>query len=84
MANLKTVETNLGVEAIERATLSIREVARILGVGKNAAYTAVRTGELPVVRIGGRLLVPRAALERLLTGESVTRAGRPGFPEIMA
>ena len=50
----------------ERQTLTIEEAARALGVGRNAAYDAARRGDLPVIRLGRRLVVPRAALERLL------------------
>jgi excisionase family DNA binding protein len=41
---------------------------RYFGVGKNAAYRATRRGEIPTIRIGKRLLVPLAALERMLQG----------------
>lgn len=47
--------------------LTVHEAARYLGVGRNSAYDAARRGEIPTVRIGRRLLVPRAALERLLS-----------------
>lgn len=50
----------------QRETLSIVEAAKILGVGRNQAYEAARRGQIPVIRIGSRLLVPVAALERML------------------
>jgi excisionase family DNA binding protein len=43
------------------------ETAKALGVGKNAIYEAARRGQIPTVRIGRRILVPRAALDRLLS-----------------
>ena len=49
-----------------RATLTVVEAARRLGIGRNQAYQAARTGEIPTIKIGKRLLVPRAALLRLL------------------
>lgn len=49
-----------------RETLTVQEAARALGIGRGSAYQAVRRGELPVIRLGKRLVVPRAALERLL------------------
>lgn len=52
-----------------RRTLTVKEAARQLGIGKNQAYAAARNGEIPTIRIGGRLLVPRAAFERLLAGQ---------------
>ncbi len=45
---------------------TIPEAAKKLGIGRNTAYEAARTGEIPTVKIGKRLLVPREALERKL------------------
>lgn len=58
----------------ERETLTVPEAARILGIGRNGAYEAIHRGEIPVLRIGRRFLVPRAALEQLL--ESTGEGGR--------
>lgn len=52
----------------QRATLTVDEAALRLGIGRNAAYDAVKRGEIPSIRIGRRLLVPVAALERMLAG----------------
>jgi excisionase family DNA binding protein len=51
-----------------RATVSVPEAAKILGVGRNQGYEGVKKGQIPVIRIGKRLLVPLAALERMLQG----------------
>ena len=53
----------------ERRTLTIEEAARALGIGRNQGYLAAKRGDIPVIRIGKRMLVPRAALERMLEGE---------------
>ena len=50
------------------ATTTIPKAAQRLGIGRNQAYEAARRGEIPVIRIGKRLLVPLAALERMLDG----------------
>ncbi len=47
-------------------TYSVPEAGRIVGLGKNASYDAARRGELPVLRFGRILRVPRAAFERML------------------
>ena len=52
----------------ERLTLTIGETAKLLGIGRQLAYDRVKTGEIPVIKIGRRLLVPRRALEKLLEG----------------
>jgi len=49
-------------------TYSIPEAAALLGINRNTAYEAAARGELPVIKIGKRLLVPRARLEAMLAG----------------
>ena len=50
------------------------EAARVLRVGRNTMYEAIRRGEIPAVRIGRRWLVPKRALERLLLGTDTDAA----------
>lgn len=50
----------------ERLTMTVEEAAAALGISRAFAYEAVTRNEIPHVRIGRRILVPRAALERLL------------------
>jgi excisionase family DNA binding protein len=56
--------------ADERLTLSVEECAKRLGIGRNSAYEAVARGEIPVIRVGKRLLVPKVQLDKLLIGET--------------
>lgn len=57
----------------ERLTLTIEETARLLGIGRQLAYDRVKTGEIPVIKIGRRLLVPRSALVKFLErGQLIT------------
>jgi excisionase family DNA binding protein len=50
-----------------RSTLTIEEAGmEVLGLSRWASYEAAKSGALPTIRIGRRLLVPRAALEKLL------------------
>lgn len=50
-------------------TMSVPEAGRLLGLSRNSAYDAARRGEIPVLRFGRKLRVPRVALERLLSGK---------------
>jgi hypothetical protein len=52
-----------GGSPVERQTYTIEEAAKILGICRAVAY---RKGVLPTVRIAGRRLVPKQALERML------------------
>jgi excisionase family DNA binding protein len=47
-------------------TLDVQTAARRLGISRNGAYEAIRRGEIPTIRIGRRLLIPRLALEKML------------------
>jgi excisionase family DNA binding protein len=50
----------------DRATFSVEEFAEIFGLSRNSAYAAAGNGTVTAVRIGRRLIIPRAAIERLL------------------
>jgi excisionase family DNA binding protein len=51
-------------------TTTVAEAAKRLKIGRNQAYEAAARGEIPVIRIGRRWLVPTVKLDRLLGGES--------------
>jgi excisionase family DNA binding protein len=50
----------------DRLALSVTEVAKMLGLGRTSVYEAVRSKEIPSVRIGTRILIPKAAVEEML------------------
>ena len=56
----------------DRLALSVEDAARLLGISRTLAYEAVARGELPSVRLGKRIVVPRRALDELLEA-AVTR-----------
>lgn len=61
---------------MENQTVSVIEAGRALGIrSKEAAYRAAHNGEIPVIKIGRLLRVPKAALDRLLA------EGRPHSPK---
>ena len=49
---------------VEKLVCSVATAGRMLGIGRDAAYRAAKCGDIPVLRIGGRLLVPLAALRK--------------------
>lgn len=53
-----------------KRTLTVDEVAAALSISRASAYQAIHAKELPSIRVGRRLLVPKAALDRLLEGEN--------------
>jgi len=55
---------------------TVEQAGQLLGLSRPTAYLAVKRGDLPVIRIGRRLLVPRAPLEKMLA------AVKPGKPKM--
>ena len=53
-------------QPVDRLTYTVDEAAQLLGISRNSAYEAARTGDLPTIRLGRRILVPRSRLEELL------------------
>lgn len=53
----------------ETPTVSVEEAGRLLGISRGSAYEAVKAGEIPSVRLGRRIVVPTAALRRLLAAD---------------
>lgn len=58
------------METNEKLCLSVRDVAQLLNLSRNSCYQACLKGEIPCLRIGKRILIPRVQLERLLLGNS--------------
>lgn len=50
----------------KRKTITVTEAAVWLGISRQTAYQEVRTGAIPSIRLGRRILVPVHALEVLL------------------
>jgi excisionase family DNA binding protein len=61
----------------ERLTLTVEEAAKLLGISRAFAYESVRRGDIPHIKIGRRLLIPKAKLNELL--DSAT-TGSPENP----
>ena len=50
----------------EKIILSVTETAYLLGLSRNSTYQGIQSGAIPSIRVGKRILVPKAALERML------------------
>lgn len=52
----------------ESATLTVTEAAVLLGISRATAYVAVNAGEIPSIRMGRRVIIPRHAFMQMLDG----------------
>lgn len=55
-------------------TMTVAQIAKLLGVSKNTAYKLVRSMSLRSIRIGRQIRVPRSALEDYLNGITPERS----------
>lgn len=53
-------------DLLRRTTLTVEEAGRALGVGRSAAYRAVHEGTIPHIKVGRKVMVPAAAVRRIL------------------
>jgi excisionase family DNA binding protein len=63
-----------------RRTMDIPEFAEQLGISRNAAYEAVKRGEIPAIKIGRRFLIPADTVDRLLAEAAERRKQAPPAP----
>ena len=50
----------------ERLTLTVEQAGELLGISRALAYEMARTGRLPTLRFGKRIVVPKKAIENML------------------
>lgn len=58
----------------ERLTLTVQEASEILGISRAHAYELVRTNDIPSVKLGRRIVVPRHALDKMIRGVTESEA----------
>lgn len=54
------------LDPVTTPTVSVPTAAKVLGISRGSGYEAARTGELPTIRLGRRLVVPTARLLEML------------------
>ena len=63
--NALQLKTQAQNETSERLALTVPETLEVLPISKNSIYAAIKAGTLPSVKIGGKILIPRHALEKM-------------------
>lgn len=49
-------------------TMTVDEAAALIGVSRNTLYEAIRRGEVPHLRMGRRIIIPKARFDEWLAG----------------
>jgi excisionase family DNA binding protein len=58
----------------DRLTMDIADAAKLLGISPGSTYRAAHIGEIPAIRLGGRMLVLREPFIRMLKGRQMSAA----------
>jgi excisionase family DNA binding protein len=65
-------------DEMDRRVFTVPEAGARLGLGRNASYGAAKRGDIPVIRLGKLLRVPKMAIERLLDASTqIAPSSRP-------
>ncbi len=58
--------------SVEKMAYSIQETSEAIGVHPNTIYGLVKSGKLPAITLGRKILISRVELSRWLAGQSNT------------
>ncbi len=63
---INTTQQEMPAARNERLVLSVRGASQLLGISRAHGYELAARGELPVLHLGGRIVIPRVALLALV------------------
>lgn len=55
----------------DRVMLDVKDIMKIMGIGRDKAYDLLHSKQFPIVRVGRRILVHQDVLFAWLRGEAV-------------
>jgi excisionase family DNA binding protein len=67
---MPTAHPSVMIAPGEPLVLTVAEAGALLGVSRAFAYELVARGVLPVIRLGRRIVIPKAALIRMIDAAS--------------
>ncbi len=47
--------------------LRVEDLMAVLGIGRNAAYALVRSGQIRSLKVGCKIIIPKQAIEEFLS-----------------
>ena len=62
--------------ALSQRTYSVTDVAHIFGVTPSHIWRLCQRGDISSIRLGGRILIPRVEVDRILSSPNQGRGGR--------
>jgi excisionase family DNA binding protein len=65
-----------GMDINQPLTLTVEQTAKLLGIGRSTAYELIRTGDIPSLRLGRRIVVPACQVQAMLGDPASTVVAR--------
>ena len=62
----QTGQESSGMNETKPEVYTVPEVGKLLGINRNLAYEMARQGQIPTIKLGRRLVCPKAAVDRWL------------------
>jgi len=66
--------------AVEKLVYDVPEAGALLGLSRNGSYEAAARGEIPTIRFGRLLKVPKVAFDRMLEQAGSKKIDVNGVP----
>ncbi len=54
---------------IEKATLTVRELSEMLGIGLTTAYDLIKQKQFHTIKVGRKILIPKTTVQKWLEGD---------------
>ena len=54
---------------IEKATLTVRELSELLGIGLTTAYDLIKKNQFHTIKVGRKILIPKVTVNKWLEGD---------------
>lgn len=68
-------KANMSEQQGKSLVFSVSEVAKLLGISKTTIYELTRTGQIPSIKWGKRILIPRVVLVKMLEEAGSAKPG---------
>jgi excisionase family DNA binding protein len=75
---VKRILTRGDEMAVEKMAYSIQETSEAIGLHPNTVYGLVKSGKLPAITLGRKILISKLELSKWLAGQSTPPAAGTG------
>jgi len=58
----------------EDLVINVAEACKLLKLSRGAVYSGIKCGQIPAIRIGRRIIIPRSALSKMLEEAGTIKA----------